>query len=126
MNDSRWIKWFAIATAVLTASLVFFDHRPGEICFAPGHANRRTGCVPASYSTFKSDVGPIPNPNSHRFACTYSYTHNYPERYAFPKSSPCASGSPASTPSPIASRTFAFIAGSVLCVPLRSYGSGRP
>ena len=23
MNDSRWIKWFAIATAVLTASLVF-------------------------------------------------------------------------------------------------------
>ena len=23
MNDSRWIKWFAIATAVLTAALVF-------------------------------------------------------------------------------------------------------
>ncbi len=91
-----------------------FDHRPGEICFALGHANRRTDCVAAIQSTFKSDAGTIPDSNSHSFAYTKSNTHSYPEPYAVTKSSPCASASPASTPSPIASLTFAFLGGSVL------------
>src|SRR6187200_185962 len=78
-----------------------FHHRLGEICFALGRANRRTGGVTASWATFKSDAGTIPDSNSHSFAYTKSYTHSYPEPYAVTKSSPCASASPASTPPPI-------------------------
>jgi hypothetical protein len=89
-----------------------FDHRLGEICFALGHANRRTGCVPAIYSTFKSDAGTIPD--SHSCAYTKGNTHSYPKPYAVTKSSAYASASPASTPPPIASFTFAFIAGFVV------------
>ena len=75
-----------------------FDHRLGEICFALGRANRRTGCVAATYSTFKSDAGTIRDSNSHSFAYTKGNTHSYPKSYAVTKSSPCASASPASTP----------------------------
>jgi len=91
-----------------------FDHRLGEICFSLGHANRRTNRIPAKQSTFRSDAGTIPGCNCHSFAYTEGHTHSYPQRYAFPKPSPYASASPASTPSPIASLSFAFLGGSAL------------
>ena len=100
-----------------------FDHRLGEICFSLGHANRRAHCVPATQSTFKSDAGTIPGCNCHSFAYTEGNTHSYPQRYAFPKPSPYTSASPASTPSPIASLSFAFLAALRSCLSLKSNGS---
>ena len=100
-----------------------FDHRPGKICFSLGHANRRTNRVPAKQSTFRSDAGTIPGCNCHSFAYTEGHTHSYPQRYAFPKPSPYTSASPASTPSPIASLSFAFLAALRSCLSLKSNGN---
>ena len=100
-----------------------FDHRVGEICFALGHANRRTGCVPATYSTFKSNAGTIPH--SHRCAHTKGNTHSCSKSYAVTKSSAYASASSASTPPPIASLKFACIAGFVLVPAPEKQRSGQ-
>ena len=98
MNDSRWIKWFAIATAVLTASLVFLT-----IVLAR-YASRLdvlTDALVASQRPIQPS-SPTPEqsatPTSHSFAYTKGNTHSYPKSYAVTKSSPCASASPASTP----------------------------
>src|SRR3982751_2317194 len=77
-----------------------FDHHLGEICFALGHANRRTSCLPAICSTFKSDTGTIPYP--HSCAHTKGNTHSYAEPYAVTNSPAYPSASPASAPPPIA------------------------
>ena len=47
MDDSRWIKWFAIATAVLTAVLLFLTIVLARYASRLGRANRRTACVAA-------------------------------------------------------------------------------
>jgi hypothetical protein len=78
-----------------------FDHCLGAICFALGRANRRRDCVAATYSIFESHAGRIPDSNSHSFAYTKGNTNSYPKPYTVTKSSPCASASPASTPTPI-------------------------
>ena len=38
LNDSRWIKWFAMATAVLAISLVFLTIVLARYAFSLGHA----------------------------------------------------------------------------------------
>ena len=66
MDDSRWIKWFAIATAVLTAVLVFLT-----IVLAR-YASRLDVLTDAlvawqrSNQPFKSDAGSSPDPLERR------------------------------------------------------------
>ena len=78
-----------------------FDHRFGEICFAPGPANRRTDFVAATWSSVKSDAGTILESTSHSFAYSKGDTRSYSDSYAVTNSSRCTSASPASTPPPI-------------------------
>jgi hypothetical protein len=100
VNDSRWIKWFAIATAVLTASLVFLT-----IVLAR-YASRLDVLTDALVASQRPNQPSSPTPeqfpDSHSFAYTKGNTHSYPEPYAVTKSSAYASASPASTPPPIA------------------------
>ena len=100
MDDSRWIKWFAIATAVLTAVLVFLT-----IVLAR-YASRLDVLTDALVAWQRSNQpsSPTPEQSPTPTACAYTKgnTHSYPEPYAVTKSSAYASASPASTPPPIA------------------------
>jgi hypothetical protein len=78
VNDSRWIKWLAIATAVLTVALVFLTI--GEICFALRCANRLAGCFATIQSTFKADAGTVPVSNPYSYAYPKGNTGRYPDR----------------------------------------------
>jgi hypothetical protein len=68
-----------------------FDHRLGEICFAPGCANRRAGCFAAIQSTFKADAGTVPVSNPYSYAYPKGNTRRYPDRDAVTNSSAYAS-----------------------------------